>query len=250
MKDSIVKSYGKKGQKVVDMNNGAVDAGIKEFHEVNYPASWADAKDEVVEGRPATKYFTEVAKPMLEQVGDDLPVSAFAGREDGTMPSGTAKFEKAGPALHVPSWDAEKCIGCLQCSFVCPHATIRPVLTTDEELKAAPAGFQTAAKAKSGKQYHVSIIVDQLDCLECGSCVNVCPVQALTMVPNTDAERQKMDLWYYGTEQVAPANPQNKKTVIGSQFETPLLEFSGACAGCGETPYVKLVTQLFGDRMN
>ncbi|WP_443874589.1 thiamine pyrophosphate-dependent enzyme, partial [Megasphaera elsdenii] len=136
------------------------------------------------------------------------------------------------------------------CSFVCPHATIRPVLTTDEELKAAPAGFQTAAKAKSGKQYHVSIIVDQLDCLECGSCVNVCPVQALTMVPNTDAERQKMDLWYYGTEQVAPkANPQNKKTVIGSQFETPLLEFSGACAGCGETPYVKLITQLFGDRM-
>lgn len=108
LKDSIVKSYGKKGQKVVDMNNGAVDAGIKEFHEVNYPASWADAKDEVVEGRPATKYFTEVAKPMLEQVGDDLPVSAFAGREDGTMPSGTAKFEKAGPALHVPSWDAEK----------------------------------------------------------------------------------------------------------------------------------------------
>ncbi|MCI7668316.1 MAG: pyruvate:ferredoxin (flavodoxin) oxidoreductase, partial [Megasphaera elsdenii] len=208
LKDSIVKSYGKKGQKVVDMNNGAVDAGIKEFHEVNYPASWADAKDEVVEGRPATKYFTEVAKPMLEQVGDDLPVSAFAGREDGTMPSGTAKFEKAGPALHVPSWDAEKCIGCMQCSFVCPHATIRPVLTTDEELKAAPAGFQTAAKAKSGKQYHVSIIVDQLDCLECGSCVNVCPVQALTMVPNTDEERQKMDLWYYGTEQVAPkANP-------------------------------------------
>ena len=250
LKDSIVKSYGKKGQKVVDMNNGAVDAGIKEFHEVNYPASWADAKDEVVEGRPATKYFTEVAKPMLEQVGDDLPVSAFAGREDGTMPSGTAKFEKAGPALHVPSWDAEKCIGCMQCSFVCPHATIRPVLTTDEELKAAPAGFQTAAKAKSGKQYHVSIIVDQLDCLECGSCVNVCPVQALTMVPNTDAERQKMDLWYYGTEQVAPkANPQNKKTVIGSQFETPLLEFSGACAGCGETPYIKLITQLFGDRM-
>uniref|UniRef100_UPI003FEEF0C3 pyruvate:ferredoxin (flavodoxin) oxidoreductase n=1 Tax=Megasphaera sp. TaxID=2023260 RepID=UPI003FEEF0C3 len=250
LKDSIVKSYGKKGQKVVDMNNGAVDAGIKEFHEVNYPASWADAKDEVVEGRPATKYFTEVAKPMLEQVGDDLPVSAFAGREDGTMPSGTAKFEKAGPALHVPSWDAEKCIGCMQCSFVCPHATIRPVLTTDEELKAAPAGFQTAAKAKSGKQYHVSIIVDQLDCLECGSCVNVCPVQALTMVPNTDEERQKMDLWYYGTEQVAPkANPQNKKTVIGSQFETPLLEFSGACAGCGETPYVKLITQLFGDRM-
>ena len=144
LKDSIVKSYGKKGQKVVDMNNGAVDAGIKEFHEVNYPASWADAKDEVVEGRPAPKYFTEVAKPMLEQVGDDLSVSAFAGREDGTMPSGTAKFEKAGPALHVPSWDAEKCIGCLQCSFVCPHATIRPVLTTKEETAAAPAGYKVA----------------------------------------------------------------------------------------------------------
>ena len=165
LKDSIVKSYGKKGQKVVDMNNGAVDAGIKEFHEVNYPASWADATDEVVEGRPATKFFTDVAAPMLGQVGDDLPVSAFAGREDGTMPSGTAKFEKAGPALHVPAWDAEKCIGCMQCSFVCPHATIRPVLTTKEETAAAPAGYKVAAKAKSGKEYDVSIIVEQLDCL-------------------------------------------------------------------------------------
>ena len=123
-------------------------------------------------------------------------------------------------------------------------------MTTKEETAAAPAGYKVAPKAKSGKEYDLSIIVDQLDCLECGSCVNVCPVQALTMVPNTDEERQKMDLWYYGTETVAPkANPQNKKTVIGSQFETPLLEFSGACAGCGETPYVKLVTQLFGDRM-
>ena len=146
LKDSIVKSYGKKGQKVVDMNNGAVDAGIKEFHEVNYPASWADAKDEVVEGRPATKYFTEVAKPMLEQVGDDLPVSAFAGREDGTMPSGTAKFEKAGPALHAPSWDAEKCIGCMQCSFVCPHATIRPVPHSEEAVAAAPPNIKKAPK--------------------------------------------------------------------------------------------------------
>ena len=250
LKDSIIKNYGKKGQKIIDMNNGAVDAGIKEFHEVNYPASWADAVDEVVEGRPATKYFTEVAKPMLEQVGDDLPVSAFVGREDGTMPSGTSKFEKAGPALHVPSWDNEKCIGCLQCSFVCPHATVRPCLTTKEETAAAPAGYKVAVKAKSGKEYDLAIVVDQLDCLECGSCVNVCPVQALTMVPNTDEERKKMEFWYYATEKVAPkANPQNKKTVIGSQFEQPLLEFSGACAGCGETPYVKLVTQLFGDRM-
>ena len=241
LKDSIIKNYGKKGQKIIDMNNGAVDAGIKEFHEVNYPASWADAVDEVVEGRPATKYFTEVAKPMLEQVGDDLPVSAFVGREDGTMPSGTSKFEKAGPALHVPSWDNEKCIGCLQCSFVCPHATVRPCLTTKEETAAAPAGYKVAVKAKSGKEYDLAIVVDQLDCLECGSCVNVCPVQALTMVPNTDEERKKMEFWYYATEKVAPkANPQNKKTVIGSQFEQPLLEFSGACAGCGETPYVKL----------
>ena len=250
LKDSIVKSYGKKGQNVVDMNWAAVDAGVSEFHEVNYPASWADAVDEVVESRPAPEYFTNVAAPMLGQVGDDLAVSAFIGREDGTMPSGTSKFEKAGPALHVPSWDAEKCIGCMQCSFVCPHATIRPVLTTKEETAAAPAGYKVAAKAKSGKEYDVAIIVDQLDCLECGSCVNVCPVKALTMVPNTDEERAKMDFWYYGTEKVAPkANPQNKYSVIGSQFETPLLEFSGACAGCGETPYVKLVTQLFGDRM-
>ena len=138
----------------------------------------------------------------------------------------------------------------MQCSFVCPHAAIRPVLTTKEETAAAPAGYKVAAKAKSGKEYDVAIIVDQLDCLECGSCANVCPTKALTMVPNTDEERAKMEYWYFGTEKVAPkANPQNKYTVIGSQFETPLLEFSGACAGCGETPYVKLVTQLFGDRM-
>ena len=250
LKDSIITNYGKKGQKIIDMNNGAVDAGVEEFHEVKYPAAWADAVDEVVEGRPATEYFTKVAAPILGQVGDDLPVSAFNERLDGTMPSGTSKFEKAGPALHVPSWNNEKCIGCLQCSFVCPHATIRPVLTTKEETAAAPAGYKTAVKAKSGKEYDLAIVVDQLDCLECGSCANVCPVQALTMVPNSDEERAKMDFWYYGTEKVAPkANPQNKKTVIGSQFETPLLEFSGACAGCGETPYVKVVTQLFGDRM-
>lgn len=250
LEDSIVKSYGKKGQKVVDMNWAAVDAGVGEFHEVQYPASWADAVDEVVAGRPTSEYFENVAAPVLGQIGDDLKVSDFVGREDGTMPSGTSKFEKAGPALHVPAWDSEKCIGCTQCSFVCPHATIRPVLTTKEETAAAPAGYKVAPKAKSGKEYDFAIVVDQLDCLECGSCVNVCPVKALTMVPNTDEERAKMDLWYYGTETVTPkANPQNKKTVIGSQFETPLLEFSGACAGCGETPYVKLVTQLFGDRM-
>ena len=236
LKDSIVKSYGKKGQKVVDMNWAAVDAGVGEFHEVNYPASWADAVDEKVEGRPTTEYFENVATPILGQIGDDLKVSDFIGREDGTMPAGTSKFEKAGPALYVPSWDAEKCIGCVQCSFVCPHATIRPVLTTEEERAKAPAGFVTAPKAKSGKEYGFTIVVDQLDCLECGSCANVCPAKALTMVPNT--------------EEVAPkANPQNKKSVIGSQFEQPLFEFSGACAGCGETPYVKLTTQLFGDRM-
>lgn len=250
LKDSIVKSYGKKGQKVVDMNWAAVDAGIGEFHEVSYPASWADAVDTPVEGRPATEYFKNVAHPMLNQVGDDLPVSAFEGRQDGTMPSGTSKFEKAGPALHVPSWDSTKCIGCMQCSFVCPHAAIRPCLTTKEETAAAPAGYTVAPKARSGKQYDVSIVVDQLDCLECGSCANVCPVEALTMVPNTDEERAKMDYWYYATETVSPKeNPQKKTTVIGSQFETPLLEFSGACAGCGETPYAKLLTQLFGDRM-
>ena len=250
LKDSIVKSYGKKGQKVVDMNWAAVDAGVGEFHEVNYPASWADAVDEKVEGRPTTEYFENVATPILGQIGDDLKVADFIGREDGTMPAGTSKFEKAGPALYVPSWDAEKCIGCVQCSFVCPHATIRPVLTTEEERAKAPAGFVTAPKAKSGKEYGFTIVVDQLDCLECGSCANVCPAKALTMVPNTEEERAKMDLWYYGTEEVAPkANPQNKKSVIGSQFEQPLFEFSGACAGCGETPYVKLTTQLFGDRM-
>ena len=143
------------------MNWAAVDAGIGEFHEVHYPESWADATDEVVEGRPTTAYFKNVAAPMLGQIGDDLPVSAFEGREDGTIPSGTSKYEKAAPALHVPSWDAEKCIGCMQCSFVCPHATIRPSLTTKEETAAAPAGYKVAPKARAGKQYDVAIVVDQ-----------------------------------------------------------------------------------------
>ena len=236
LKDSIIKNYGKKGQKVIDMNNGAVDAGIKEFHEVNYPASWADAKDEVTEGRPVPEYFAKVAAPMLGQVGDDLKVSDFVGREDGTMPSGTAKFEKSRPG------SARSCLGCRKMRWLHavllrlpPHATIRPVLTTAEELAAAPEGFKAAPKAKSGKEYNVTIVVDQLDCLECGSCVNVCPAKALTMVPNDDKERAKMDFWYYAQDKVTPkVNPQNKKTVIGSQFEQPLLEFSGACAGCGE----------------
>ncbi len=250
LKDSIIKSYGKKGQKVIDMNNGAVDAGIKEFHEVSYPASWADAVDApVAKKAEVPEYFEKVATPMLGQIGDDLKVSDFMERIDGTMPAGTSKFEKPGPAMHVPAWDATKCIGCNQCSFVCPHAAIRPCLTTKEETAAAPAGYLTAAKAKSGKEFDFSIVISQLDCLECGSCANVCPAKALTMVPNTEDEKAKMKYWDFAMSVAPKANPQNKKTVIGSQFEKPLLEFSGACAGCGETPYVKLVTQLFGDRM-
>lgn len=210
------------------MNNGAVDAGIKEFHEVNYPASWLmplTKSSKAVRLRNTSRKLQNRCSNRLATISRFPHLSA--AKMAPCLPA--LRNSKSGPALHVPSWDNEKCIGCLQCSFVCPHATVRPCLTTKEETAAAPAGYKVAVKAKSGKEYDLAIVVDQLDCLECGSCVNVCPVQALTMVPNTDEERKKMEFWYYATEKVAPkANPQNKKTVIGSQFEQPLLEFSGA----------------------
>ncbi len=252
LKDAVVKSYGKKGEKVVNMNNGAIDKGIEALHKVDVPASWADAADDAVEKKDVPAFVTEIQEVMNRQEGDKLPVSKFADdMVDGTFPVGGAAYEKRGTAINVPVWNTDKCIGCNQCSYVCPHAAIRPVLTTEEELKNAPEGFPSK-QTKAIKDYHFTVAVSTMDCLGCGNCAQVCPVKALDMKPLDDELKAQQKFFDYGVDakKVAPKkNPMKKTTVLGSQFEQPLLEFSGACAGCGETPYAKLLTQLFGDRM-
>ena len=252
LKDAVVKSYGKKGEKVVNMNNGAIDKGIEALHKVDVPASWADAADDAVEKKDVPAFITEIQDVMNRQEGDKLPVSKFTeDMVDGTFPVGGAAYEKRGTAINVPVWNTDKCIGCNQCSYVCPHAAIRPVLTTEEELKNAPEGFPSK-QTKAIKDYHFTVAVSTMDCLGCGNCAQVCPVKALDMKPLDDKLKDEQKFFDYGVDakKVAPKkNPMKKTTVLGSQFEQPLLEFSGACAGCGETPYAKLLTQLFGDRM-
>ena len=250
MKDAIHKSYFAKGEKVLQMNYEAVDRGIGGVHQVEVPAGWAACRDEPVSA-PADlpDFVRNVMLPMNSLKGDSLPVSRFVGMEDGTLPFGTSKYEKRGVAAAVPHWDASKCIQCNRCSLVCPHAAIRPVLLSEAETAAAPAGFDTLAAAGApGLSYRIQ--VDVLDCTGCGCCVTACPARekALTMRP-LEEERDQQPLWDYSLTVSGKKNPMNKFTIKGSQFEEPLVEFSGACAGCGETPYVKLMTQLYGDRM-
>ena len=255
LKESVVTSYGKKGQNIVDMNNAAIDQGVNALVKVDVPASWKDAVDD---GNHAVKpgcescpsFVQNIAQPINAQAGYDLPVSKFSGYEDGTLPAGTAKFEKRGPALFVPKWLPENCIQCNQCSFVCPHATIRPILATEAEVAAAPDHFDTIP-ALGAKDLQFRIAVSPLDCLGCGNCVDICPApkgKAIVMT-SIDTEIEQAEAWNYGVNLPVKENPMKKETVKGSQFEQPLFEFSGACAGCGETPYAKLLTQLFGDRM-
>ncbi|AYD40735.1 pyruvate:ferredoxin (flavodoxin) oxidoreductase [Clostridium fermenticellae] len=250
LKDAVVTNYGKKGQKVVDMNNAAIDQGVGAIVKINVPDSWKTAKNsEVKSSKETTEFVKNILEPMNRQDGDKLPVSAFVGMEDGTFPAGTAAYEKRGIAINVPEWQMDKCIQCNQCSFVCPHASVRPVLLTEEELKAAPEGF-AAKDAAGAKGLKFAIAVSPLDCTGCGNCAQVCPAKekALVMKP-LDTQLNKVEAWDYAMNVSPKANPMNKYSVKGSQFEKPLLEFSGACAGCGETPYAKTVTQLFGDRM-
>ena len=250
LKDAVVTSYGNKGQKVVDMNQAAIDQGISALVKVNVPASWADAVDAPEAKKPVPEFIENILEPMNRQEGDSLPVSAFVGgMEDGTFPAGTAAYEKRGIAINVPEWQSDKCIQCNQCAFVCPHAVIRPVLADAAEVAAAPEGFVTKA-AMGAKELSFRIAVSPLDCTGCGNCAQVCPAKekALIMKP-LESQLEQADLWDYAMKVTPKANPMSKTTVKGSQFEQPLLEFSGACGGCGETPYAKLVTQLFGDRM-
>ncbi|WP_415298774.1 pyruvate:ferredoxin (flavodoxin) oxidoreductase [Clostridium perfringens] len=253
LKDAVVTSYGKKGEKVVNMNHAAIDKGIDAIVEMTVPAEWANAKDEVVEAKEVPAFIKNIVEPMNRLEGDKLPVSAFNGMEDGTFEPGTAAYEKRGIGINIPEWIADNCIQCNQCAYVCPHATIRPFLLTEEEAKNAPASTKlVAAKAlKTEEPMQFTMAVSTLDCTGCGNCAQVCPAKekALVMKPQHTQEDQ-IEAWDYCVNDVAPKkNPMNKNTVKGSQFEQPLFEFSGACAGCGETPYAKLITQLFGDRM-
>ena len=257
MKDAATHSYLKKGQDVVDMNHKAIDIGATAFHKFEVPASWATAEDkpaaEHLEGDAATvKMVKEIMEPVGRMDGDSLPVSAFAnGHEDGTFCQGASAYEKRGVAVSVPEWDASKCIQCNQCSYVCPHATIRPFALTEEEAAAAPAGSQIVdIKAGAGKgKYKYSLAVSALDCMGCAVCVGVCPTKSLTMVP-MEQMLSKQPAFDYMVAKVAPKKDmESVANVKDSQFKQPLLEFSGSCAGCAETSYARLVTQVCGDRM-
>ena len=258
MKDAIVASYGRKGEAVVKMNYAAVDAGLDEVHELAIPADWKNATDSTskvtVESDRAdlAKYVEDVLIPVNAMRGDSLPVSTFADTANGVLPQGTAAFEKRGIAVDVPEWIPENCIQCTQCSYVCPHAVIRPFALSKSELDAAPAGTKAVKMTGKGcEEYSFTIAVSTLDCTGCGSCANICPAKnkALVMKPiETQLDEQKS--FDYAVKSVSDKElPFKVDTVKGTQFKKPLFEFSGACAGCGETPYAKLITQLFGDRM-
>ena len=255
MKDAATKSYLKKGQDVVDMNHKAIDAGATAFKKFDVPASWATAEDVKAENTltgPAklVKMVESILEPVDRMDGDSLPVSAFVEHVDGTFEQGASAYEKRGVAVSVPTWDATKCIQCNQCSFVCPHATIRPFALTEEEAKNAPEAAKIVdVKAGKGKGvYKFAMAVSPLDCMGCGVCAKVCPASALTMVPQ-EQEAAQQPVFDYMVANVAAKSDVTDLTVKGSQFNKPLLEFSGSCAGCAETAYARLITQLFGDRM-
>ena len=248
MKAAIKKTYGKKGDAVVNMNYACVDNAISHLQEVHYPESWATTTEGAAPVALAdNEYFRNFVAPILAQNGDSLPVSAFAA--DGTVPTGTTQYEKRGVAPFVPDWIPENCIQCNSCSFVCPHAAIRPVLQKPEVLADKPVGFVTKPGAGAAKGYEYRMQVSPLDCLGCKVCVNACPKGALTMKPFAEMAAKETDNWAYAAKLPETDAPVKRNTVMGSQLNRPLFEFSGACAGCGETPYAKIVTQLFGDRM-
>ncbi|MGI6161130.1 MAG: pyruvate:ferredoxin (flavodoxin) oxidoreductase, partial [Christensenellales bacterium] len=251
MKEAVKSTYGRKGDKIVNMNNTAIDKAVDELIEIKYPESWAEA---TTGAEPLSvtedKYFNEFVKPINAQEGDKLPVSAF--NPSGYVPTGTTKYEKRGIAVSVPDWKIDNCIQCNQCSLVCPHAVIRPVLAKPEDLKDAPETFKTKkaiGKGLDGFEYRIQI--SPLDCTGCGNCAWVCPAKekALVMEPLAEIEPVESPNWAFFETLPVPDVDLPPTNIKNSQFKQPLFEFSGACAGCGETPYIKLITQLFGDRM-
>lgn len=254
MKRMIVKSFGRKGEEVVNMNFAAVEAGGQNIVKVDVKTEWASLDDsKKQDDRDIPDFIKNIVEPVNAQKGDDLPVSAFVNYEDGTFPNGTAAYEKRGVAINVPEWIPDNCIQCNQCSYVCPHAAIRPFLLNEDESAAAPEGMTTKkanGKALAGLQYRIQ--VSTLDCTGCGNCADVCPAKtkALVMEP-LETQRHEIPNWDYAIKNVSYKDTMVDKStnVKNSQFAQPLFEFSGACAGCGETPYIKLITQLYGDRM-
>ena len=253
-KEAIYESYGNKGDEIVKMNEEAVDKGITELVKIEIPSTWSGSStksDNDNSDRP--EFIKNVLDPMNRQEGDALPVSTFVGREDGTFPMGTSAYEKRGIAVNVPEWQKENCIQCNQCAFVCPHAVIRPFLVNDTEKSAAPDTFETikaTGKGFEGLEYRIQI--SSLDCTGCGNCADICPAKqkALVMKPIASQTEIQIPNWDYAIKHISiKDNLMDKKTLKGSQFAFPYLEFSGACAGCGETPYAKVITQLYGDRM-
>ncbi|QNU65958.1 pyruvate:ferredoxin (flavodoxin) oxidoreductase [Ruminiclostridium herbifermentans] len=254
MKAAAKKSYGKKGDAIVEMNYKAIDAGVEAIHKVEVPASWSnpepDAPAPELKGRPeVVKMVKELMIPMALMDGDSLPVSAFKDIADGQFELGAAAYEKRGTAVNVPEWDPEKCIQCNSCSFVCSHATIRPFLLSEDEVKAAPSNIKLADTKPKASEYKFTMSVTPLDCMGCGECITVCPKDAIKMVPQeSQAHEQPVFDYLVANVSKKPGVP-DATTVKGSQFCQPLLEFSGSCAGCAETSYARLITQLFGEHM-
>ena len=256
LKEAVINTYSKKGEKIVNMNHAAIDAGVDAIVKIDVPDSWKDAKEDgkIEENMDVPDFIKNICEPMNKLEGSKLPVSAFVNADmtDGTFMSGTTAYEKRGIAVNVPEWIPENCIQCNQCSYVCPHATIRPFLINEKEKENAPEGMKIIpANGFKGEAMYYMIGVTPLDCTGCGNCVETCPApgKALIMKPQ-DSQHEQIECWNYAVEELSiKPNPMKKTTVKGSQFEQPLLEYNGACAGCGETPYAKLVTQLFGDRM-
>ncbi len=252
MKYAIKKSYGKLGEKIICMNNAAVDRGT-DVTKVEIPSEWADIQlVEKQDTRDIPDFIKNVVEVINAQKGDDLPVSAFIGYEDGTLPQGTSQYEKRGIAITIPEWQNKECIQCNQCAYVCPHAAIRPFLMTDEELKNAPEGTESQKGLATLKSYNFKIQISPLDCTGCGNCVDTCPAKnkALVLKP-LESQTAEIERWSYMHHKVGYKDTllPKDKTVKNSQFAQPLFEFSGACAGCGETPYIKTITQLYGERM-
>jgi pyruvate-ferredoxin/flavodoxin oxidoreductase len=254
MKKAAQKSYGKKGQNVVEMNWKAIDAGVDALHKVDVPASWknpdADPAPKALVGRPAlVKQVREIMEPIARMDGDSLPVSAFVKNANGEWEQGASAYEKRGTAVTVPCWSAEKCIQCNQCAFVCSHATIRPFELSADELKKAPKQIKTADNKPKATEYKFTMSVSPLDCMGCGECVTVCPTGAIEMKPQ-DSQAAEQEVFDYCVANISKKpGMMADNTVKGSQFNQPLLEFSGSCAGCAETSYARLITQLFGEKM-
>ena len=252
LKDSIEKSYGMKGQDIVDMNNKAVDRASEELQEIKVKEEWKNLKDDREdENENEPDFIKNMVKPIINLKEDDLPVSTYLPYDDGQYMAGTSRYEKRGIALFVPEWNIDNCIQCNQCSYICPHATIRPFLLDEEQKKKAPEGFETKKAIGKGLEgYEFRIQVSPYDCMGCGNCVDVCPApkKALAMKPIDEQIEKQAENWEYAHSEVGYRNDEIAPTnVKNSQFSQPLLEFSGACAGCGETPYAKLITQLYGD---